>query len=418
MKILVCDDIKRRAARTAQQIKAATGHDVEFLAAQRLTTAIEALMERAGAVLRDPGGALATTATSAFDDGFDVAILDNNLSELELAGARHTAESIAGYMRAFVNVPYLVSLNKNPHVDFDLRYLMGDHETHTDLVLNSDHLANSALWTGKPAAATDSWLPWYWPVLNDAPERRRTQIHFVSEHLDAPILKSLGFERPAAADGLSRHAKGALSPDAPNVTTITFQRFFEKTCRSLPIPDHRQKLSKAAPEGDTARDVVSQVVAAELERWVRRELMGPQELVVDVPHLLARMPFLLGADANDVECWNEAVRAPDPPYGLDQELYAAHVATARFPYDAWTQSPCFWWRRLKGNAQLSQMFFEKSAPWAEAVFCEDISRFRLVAQGSSGGPREFAAEFEGAWNRRHVAYLKGKRYRPQSRLVK
>ena len=63
----------------------------------------------------------------------DIVILDNNLAELTIPGARHTAESIAGYIRAFTNIPYIVSLNKNPDIDFDLRYLMGDRHTQADV---------------------------------------------------------------------------------------------------------------------------------------------------------------------------------------------------------------------------------------------------------------------------------------------
>lgn len=420
MKVLVCDDIQSRAKRTRRQINNATGHDVEILAEGALTTAITVLMQRAGGLLGNgQGGALGTTAACAFDGGFDVAILDNNLSELRIDGARHTAESIAGYVRAFVDLPYIVSLNKTPHVDFDLRHLIGDHDTHTDLALNGAHLANRALWTGDPADAMDEFVPWYWPTLDDIAERRRAQIRFVVEHFEDPILASLGVPAEAAAHGLSRRAKGALSPEARNVAGITFREFFEKTCRSLPIPGHRQKLSKMMADRNTTRDAVGRVVAAELDRWVRRDLLGPQDVLVDLPHLLMRMPFLLGDNARDVERWNETIHAPQAPYGLDGNTYEGHLSNVRFQCEAWTKSPCFWWGSLKANAELSRMFFEKAAtPWAAAVFCEDISRFRLSAGGGAGVPKEFAGEFEGTWSRRHVAYVKGRRYRPQSRLVK
>ena len=420
MKILVCDDIEAKAKRTRNDISAAeTGHDIELLSGGRLKEEIEKLFVRAGAVLNFESPA-AESQTAKFCCNFDVAILDNNLSDLKVAGARHTAESIAGYVRAFGAIPYVVSLNKNPHVDFDLRYLVGDYQTHADLALNNRHLSNRALWTGDPRDAKDvGFLPWYWPVLNAAPNRRRRQIRFVEERLDEPILKSLGISA-SASHYLSRHARGALSPRVTHVTTVTFMKFFVTAGRSLPIPVDRTDLAKAAIGGDmTARHVVARIVAGEVDRWVRRDLLGPQDLLVDVPHLLMRLPFVLGQNASKLECWNEAVMETERHCGLSDDIYGTHLKDARYPHDdIWTKSPCFWWRTLKSDVKLNQMFFAKKAHWPSAVFCEDLSRFRLSDNMADRAPMEFSAEFEGAWNRRHVAHLKGMHYTPKSRLAK
>ena len=419
MKILVCDDIETRGERTQREIAAAeTGHETELLTGNRLNTEITKLFNRARAVLNNPESPATETESSKFGSDFDIAILDNNLSFLDIPGARHTAESIAGYVRAFGNIRYIVSLNKNPHVDFDLRYLVGDYQTHADLALNNRHLSNRALWTGQPKHAKDGFLPWYWPALNDAPRRRAEQIRFVAEHIDDRILETMKFPRPGS-DYLSRHASGALSPEAIRARSITFTKFFVTSCRSLPIQQERETLAKVAASGANAvREVVSRVVAGEMDRWVRRDLLGPQDLLVDLPHLLMRMPFLLGPNANELERWNEAVVVADPPYGLSNEIYRNHLESTRFAHDVWTKSPCFWWWRLKSNAELNRMFFEKESPWADALFCEDISLFRSSDSGTSSPPMEFAAEFESTWNRRHVAHLPGKHYTPKSRLAK
>ena len=161
MKILVCDDIESRGATTLRTIEGATGHQVELLAGKRLTAAIETLLAHARRVLKSPNAAevFPDNGPSTFQQPFDMAILDNNLSELRIAGARHTAESIAGYIRAFGTISYLVSLNKNPHVDFDLRYLVGDYQTQADIALNDTHLSNPGLWTGRTHDAADGFFP-------------------------------------------------------------------------------------------------------------------------------------------------------------------------------------------------------------------------------------------------------------------
>ena len=417
MKILVCDDIDERGKETLTAIsQVEPGHETELLSQEELTTEIRRLFAHARSVLGNGDAAATDTENTppAFGrNEFDIVILDNNLSALNIGGARHTAESIAGYVRAFGNIPYVVSLNKNPQVDFDLRHLIGDYQTQADLAVNGTHLSNRALWTGHPKDASDGFLPWYWPTLNDVAGRRQRQIRFVETHVDDHILPSMGFP-PGAADSLSPHARERLSPQAVRAASVKFTKFFTTACRSLPIQKEREKLARAASRSDVERQAMLRVVAAELDGWVRRDLLGPQDLLVDLPHLLMRMPFLLGRDADDLGRWNETVVATDPPYGLSDEIYERHLKDAAFDLAGdWANSPCFWWRILKSDAELNRQFFGEESKWADVVFCEDLSRFV-----SPDGAMEFAGEFDGAWNRRHVARLKGRHYSPNSRLVK
>ena len=415
MKILVCDDVRRRGEETVRAIASATRHEPTLVCGEPLTEAIRGLFDYARSVLQKPTTG-ADEGPPLFGPPYELTVLDNNLSELEIAGARHTAESIAGYVRAFGRIPYVVSLNKNPDVDFDLRYLVGDYRTHTDLAVNDPHLSNAGLWTGHPQDTGDPFLPWYWPSLDRAPDRRRQQVAFVGVHLDEPILKSMAFP-PSAAGYFSRHASGALSPRAESTSSVTFLRFFREACHSLPNMKERQKLARAASRNEGVRAFVSRVVAAEMDRWIRRDLLGPQDVLVDVPHLLVRMPFLLGSRADDLRYWNKAVVQTEPPYGLSEELYENYLKENKFAHDSWTKGPCFWWRALKTNSELNRLFDTQSR-WADAVFCEDLSRFVGATSDRAPETTEFAAEFEGAWNRRHIAYLDEKQYAPKSRLAK
>ena len=420
MKVLVCDDRKRGVGeRVKREIEDTAGHEVDLLSADSLKKAIRDFFKRQVESIfqGEYSTPIPKGETSPFMSNFDILILDNNLSALDFGGTRQTAESIAGYFRAFGNIPYIVSLNKNPHVDFDLRHLVGDYETQADLAVNQAHLLNQALWTGVPKdASDDGFLPWYWPALNHVPDRRRRQIQFVRERLDAPILEAMRFPTSASVS-LSRDARAALAPEAERLSAVTFTKFFVTACRSLPIRAERQKLAKVAPD-DRVRDVLSRVVAGELDRWFRRDLLGPQDVLVDLPHLLMRMPFLLGPNAADLDCWNSALAATKPPYGLSRQIYEMHVEDAAFPYDDWIETPCFWWKDLRSNAQLNRMFFGETSPWAEAVFCEDLSLFRSQGDEPDRPPSEFVAEFDSSWNRRYVANLRRKHYAPRSRLAK
>ena len=423
MKILVCDDLPDRGEEAKRAIEeSGVDHEPVVVPVPDFEAAIESLVHHGRRFLKGDADVGASCGHSLFDDPDNgIMILDNNLAELDIGGARHTAEALAGLIRAFTKIPYIVSLNKNHQTDFDLRYLVGDYRTAADLALNLRHLPNPGLWTGFPAAGTDPFLPWYWPVLDGMPETRRCQERFVDQHLGEQVLTALGFESEHVSH-LSRHAVGALSPGPEPGgfhEAVTFSRFFETSCTSLPIRNEREEIvSRLRGDGDraaAARLVVVRVVAAELDRWFRRDIVGPQSVLVDLPHLLTRMPFLLGIQAGCLDRWNDAVTAPQRAVDAVDERYRSHLEAAEFPHACWTKSQCFWWPILKGDAELNASFFEGHPRWADAVFCEDVSRFRAAT--SADGPREFAAEFEGAWGRRYVAGLPGRGYTPASRFA-
>ena len=427
MKILVCDDIKERGEDTLNEIaNSKVGHDIVGAFGQSLKNGIDALFERARRLLnRQLTLSRATLKGTVFEPSdFDIVVLDNNLAALEVSGARQTAESIAGYIRAFTNIPYIVSLNKNPEVDFDLRYLLGDYQTQADVALNTDHLANRALWRGLPGGRDNHFQPWYWPVLNEVPARRRKQVAFVKAHLNEPVLEALSFSTDQI-EYLSRHAKGALSPEAEDTSigTVTFREFFERSCRSLPIRQEREQLaskidSESRTERNTTLNILARVVAAEIDRWIRRDILGPQDVLVDAPHLVMRMPFLLGKNVNRLKQWNKALLAQKRPFGLSEKIYRMHLARALFRSSLWTKSPCFWWQLLKADDRLNGMFVDDESNWVDATFCEDVSQFQaLSSRAQDSEPREFTTEFEGTWNRRHVAVVEGRQYSPKSRFA-
>ena len=427
MNILVCDDIEERGNETLEQIRAAKipRATSRLACGVELGRAITSLFERADLVPDERIGNWSRESEDTIFDSpdFDIVILDNNLADLNISGARHTAESIAGYIRAFTRIPYIVSLNKNPHVDFDLRYLVGDYETRADLALNTEHLSNRELWTGQSKTSAHRFLPWYWPALNEVPTKRRGQIDFVKKHFDDPVLTALSFPEEQM-EYLSRHAKGTLSPeiDDSSMKSVTFKMFFETSCRSLPIRRERENITALFDSRDRAvrsfaRSVVARVVAAEIDRWIRRDLLGPQDVLVDVPHLLMRMPFLLGEEADKLKQWNAAVLSKRRPFGFSENVYKKHLSRAKFKHDNWVKAPCFWWQVLKADEKLNDLFFRSKVEWKEAIFCEDTSRFESVSDEEIDSPKEFSAEFEGAWNRRHVAIVENNTYTPRSRFA-
>ena len=433
MNVLVCDDLTEDNREFEESIEDADQPDIvtKRLCGDRLKEQLNTLIQNADRVLSEdkyPN----SLQTTEFDNEVDLVILDNNLAQLGIRGARLTAEGIAGYIRAFSSAPYIVSINKNPEIDFDLSYLVGDYTTRADLALNIRHLSNPALWTSRRADARLEFLPWYWPKLRDVGTKRREQIQFVKEHLDVNISEAFDISTDDF-NFLSRQARSLLSQaeetretepggDETNGMTATFREIFLASSRSLPNEQERKTLnSKSEQNKDGIELIMARVVASDIDLWFRRDVLGPQEVLVDIPHLLMRMPFLMGDDAGDIRCWNEVVDGVggNPPFGLDQELFASHLEKVRFDQGICKAQPCFWWSRLRENDELNAYYSTVGINWAEAVFCEDRSEF-LPRDPEDGtrAPLEFVTQFEGSWNRRFVAAIEGIRYVPRVRFAK
>jgi len=162
---------------------------------------------------------------------------------------------------------------------------------------------------------------------------------------------------------------------------------------------------------------MSRTVAADIDFWFRRDIVGPQEPLVDLPHLVSRLPFLLGKQAKRVDDWNRSLGTKEPPFGIERKLYETHLARAQYQHDLWVPNVCFWWHELKNDEKLDELFFlAEEGDWANVAFCEDRSLF-FDRGANNEWPLEFPAEFEGAWSRRYVAHIGGYQYTPRSRLA-
>jgi hypothetical protein len=442
MRILVCDDRNPDEIAEAIAVGAPPGFDVQSLPPTDLKTLITEFFERGGGA----GGVTPFLKKKAADrsaellgsgfDGYDLIILDNNLAELSFLGLPITAEAIAGFVRAFSDTPYVVSLNKNPAVDFDLKYLIGDFDSKADLALNTDHLESPTLW-GSGEAAADNFAPWYWPNLSSSAAKRREQIDFVLRNLDQPILASLGFPK-SAIEGLSRRAVGFLSSAAVqpgNATSakakpaakITFWNHFQNSGRSLPIdyraavafPEvksdsvRRDRLLSAskAPDDALVRQIVARVVAAELDYWFRRDVLANQDVLVDAPHLKMR----IGLKPDGEHGSDSSVDATNAPFGFLPAIYDSLIAERLFCSIAWTGRPAFWWSEIEGDKRLQEVRAEHLAEpiW---VFCEDTRRFVERGPVEPSGV-SFVPEGGKPWAPLFVQRIQGKGYMPASQFA-
>lgn len=353
---------------------------------------IELLRELFDATKSAFNGSPELAQTPSFKD-YDLLILDFGLTTLPGFDVRLTAEHVAGYIRALTDVPYVVSLNKLGEVDFDLKYLLGDFETKADLALNTKLLGIPGLWSGETKAG--EFCPWYWPRLNEAARRRRAQIGFIKENLDQPILQSLGFPEEVI-EQLSLQAIAFLSPDAEdgeegglrNVRDVTFWQHFRSSNRTL-IRDDRRGLfggpdgviPPTAPGSEDIRTIASRVVAGELDFWFRRDILGPQRLLIDTPHLQGKYKFRPGeGEKASPETWTATAKELKQPFGLANEFYDI-IAEFQFKQIyggvdfVWTDKPSFWLPQIEYQHQFVEFAENHPKRQNDLVFCEDTRRF-------------------------------------------
>ncbi|MDQ8754734.1 hypothetical protein RCO27_00695 [Sphingosinicella sp. LHD-64] len=398
---------------------------------------IEALMNRLDAFFKvvrayanGTGAAPDDVNAAAFDD-YDIIIVDNNLSGATSTGPRLTAEGVAGNLRAFFETPYVISLNKNPSVDFDLRHQIGDHETKADLALNEPHLRNKRLWhVGEQPSddnSADPFAPWYWPALRDVADRRRAQIAFVDAKMDDPILTALKF--PASAlDLIPGRAIAYLSPQEERDGNPTFWQHFKTSNRSL-IADDRARIVfpdkdeaeiktlfkdlEQSPTEPSIRRIISRVVAAEIDHWIRRDILGLQDVLMDAPHLQMRVGFRSAANEPSLEELDATAQNPNEPFGLEAEFYNAVASQHRFESDCWLpRDGAFWWSEIENDKAYSEMVSRPRS--VGAVFCEDVRAFKNVQDSPDIG--KFVPEGGKPWLPRFVSQLTGFNYSPRSLL--
>lgn len=425
MTIFVCDDRPEDAEIEAALVEAAVGgaqiSEVEAFTKIQLEEGIEALFKSVDAALRGED-----IPKHPFD-GADLILLDDGLTKLERkAGPRLTADHIAGYIRAFSSSLYVVSINRLKGVDFDLKYLVGDVATRADLALNTPHIAEPGLWNGTPTAG--AFCPWYWPRLADAAKRRKEQIDLILADPDRPLFDLIKFpgrlipylSRQAIAYLSPAADEGDGSPQAKDVRTISAWHHFCFSNRTL-TKDDRRDLVEAfggnlgldkCPDSEPLRKVVARVAAGELDFWFRRDVLGPQRLLVDSPHLLAAYPYRQSNTAADIAAWNETTRATEAPFGLDAAFFQSLPNDSVSDMWPWIERGTFWMPLIE-ESQTVDVATAALKRNNALCFCEDTRRFL---------PRDdcerFATELGTGLDIRFVQRLDGKSYMPESAFAR
>jgi hypothetical protein len=140
----------------------------------------------------------------------------------------------------------------------------------------------------------------------------------------------------------------------------------------------------------------ARTAVARMAKWLSRIVLGGQDVLVDVPHLLARMPYLRNPaleEPKTVDDWNQLVAR-----GVDAVHNDIVAQTLWTTGRAWIGKDAFWWSELAPINlvdELRDAYDFDQLP--DMVFAEDTSKF-IPADGAS----EFRAGFHNIYDRRYI----------------
>ena len=351
-------------------------------------------------------GADENAGPSELDDA-GILVVDNDLFALD-EFVDLSAEMVAARVLVYANCAYVVVLNLSPDIDFDLS-LVGRPASKADLHVNDQFVSNPGLWVECPREDYE-FRPWTWPLLVPQVEMQRARAEELEQLLangdaDIPILDYFSFD-DTARDRLSRSTRGFLHPRR-DIREVSFRDFLTGNADAIDVKDGLGAISG----GDVG--VIARICARRLSKWLSHFVLGPQDILIDLPHLLSEFPFLVSPQQRgDTDFWNLFARLEAPPLG---EL-VDDVSPALFKMSKWFDRPVFWKEKFDTDENIDRLVEAASEDFEWPVFCEDASAFF-----SPEGCREFVAGYHAASDNRFVRWFGNDQqvinYGPHSRLA-
>lgn len=394
--ILICDDAPDLAEEWREVVKGVVSAELYTV---KPCVPIEEVRAGAGELLTRRSAArsegdIARKPQDCVFDNVDILILDYDLLHIDEQRARYTGEGLARLARTFTECGTIVVVNqfRNAHFDLSLR---GNLWSHADLNLNADLLARPGLWEDGP---WEGFRPWSWQSLNRAVETQRAREELVESRLGESIVDVLNMEEDDVI-GLSDTAFGFVAPEAGSFSDFGSRTF---KCFLNDAVDGRDALATTDSDPATA----SRFVAARIGKWLEREVLGPQDALIDVPHLIERYPFLMGNDVAELDAWNAAIHDP-------QKLKAETPEGCWFKPEEFLTRPAVWRHRFEADAEISERRHKYDySDVPPFVFLEDTSEFAPLSEAI-----EFRAGHHNAFDRRFLRHLSKFSYAPQRRLA-
>lgn len=325
-------------------------------------------------------------------DSVDILFVDYDLFDRE-KNLDETGENLAYLARCYSKCGLIVGVNQFGDHPFDLT-LKGHPESFADLNVGAKQLSNPGLWSQPDKTKdTEPFRPWTWPVLPDLLEDFNRRVQDMLDHPRAKILEFFAF--PSLLIEILPRPVAEFIAKKQDPADTTFRDFVEDSGNGLRRKDK------------TNDELLARVAAARIGKWLERLVLAGQDLLVDAPHLVTRLPGLLGEQLGDPAVWNRTANLKTP--GFDDNP----IRDYRFRKSHWLSRPAWFWRELTNSDVLDSLEPGWDEEIPDLVFCEDRSEFKKRDEA-----REFVADVASPFTRRFVGDppVEGVDYQPQVRF--
>ena len=398
MKIRVCDDETEMADEWVTKIRSVISGEFEISNINDATKEISNLLMRKITV--DEGGN-PSDIDSEFDS-IDILVVDYDLVHLDADGGRTTGEGIARLARSYSRCGAIAVMNqfKGPQFDLGMR---GHLDSFADVNLDANLINSPALW--RIVSATENFNPTTWrPLPRILNAGRQLSEQLEKDGLDTEITSILGLNEDAIAH-LSDTAFGFLDMGAKTTSelaAVPLRSFLE---RSL---DARQVTHLA----ENAYKFLYDFAAYRLMKWLDRAVLRPMDVLIDAPHLIDRLPFLIDVEKIDQSNHNDWAEAASSPTALLRwnELESFHNKKA----SAILGRDVFDWYRMVDDDRIEELqdkYLDLQDESPRFFLAEDTSRFVEREKLT-----RYRADFHNFGDRRGIENIKGITYGPLRRM--
>lgn len=398
MRVRVCDDVETIADGWVKAIQDVTqGYDVARMASAKQEVSNLLRRKLAAEKGEDP-----MAVPCGFDD-IDILAVDYDLLHLDEDGGRTTGEGVARLARTFSSCGVIVVMNqfKGPQFDLGMR---GHLDSYADVNIDANLIGRPTLWQQlEPAAGQfnpTTWTPL--PALFAAARQLATD--FEKSGFDAEIMSVIGLPEAALAE-LSDTAFGFIDSKAETtdqLAKVSVRDFLNQSLREETLI---AALEKHAPK------TLFAFAAFRIAKWLERAVLRPMDVLVDGPHLVDRLPFMIDPEKVDVanaNNWNQA--AINPSESLRWGILSKYINDRASTY---LGRLVFDWYKLAEDAQIDEL--------QDAYIVADTARFFLAEDTSRFVERDavtrFRADFHNFGDRRAVERLADITYGPMRRVT-
>ena len=386
--IVICDDEAdvtrewKAKLEGVDQLK----HRFNFLALtmSQLKATIEELEGRRAAARQSASH----TSTATEVDDCALLVVDYDLLNAKTGGFV-TGENVSYLARCYSGCGVILGLNqfyRDNVFELDLHSRPGSF---ADVNLSDKQLTVEGLWSADFKQGT--FRPWQWPIVPDLSELFEKRVESLKGNLEVPITRFFDFP-DTVFDFLDRETQAFISPDAKDIRSVSFLDFVRQSGQGVRGKDEQRNEHQ-----------IARIAAARVNVWLERMILPAQSVLVDLPHLIERVPSIIGGEGAIAKQASWVTFDPSPLTTISRHAFAR---------PEWLSRSAWWWPMIESAEEQPELAAPWNYPGLSVAFCEDTSDFRARDQ-----THPFATAFNSPFARRYVAKLADVIYRPQVRLA-